>query len=909
MKNKKWSLSKLSFLNAVFTTVIISIVFIGITIYEYNEYYTQKIVEVKKAYILKNKALLKEEVSSEIRRINNIVSDFHHSIVSILDDRIETVKNIYLSNTKLHPNIKEKKLISHFFKTLDLLSYKNTKGYVYIFDKNADILYHKNKNLINTNFYNNNFFGKDVLALIKKATDYGTSNGNYTFIDSEGNKKNLYTHIKKVGDIYIAASVYIEEIETEFQQSVLNGLRYKRFGVEQYGYFWIIDGKNTMIFHPLQEELVNQNLTHYKTEKGVFIFKKINDLLAQNSETFVKYNWKIPNKNKYGDKISFIKKVGIWDWRMGAGFYFKDLKQSIKHEEELLKKSFIHFMSRAIIIIFLLSIIILFFAWTISQRFKKVEENQVKHLNLLEQYKMILDKSTIVSKTDTKGRILEVNKLFEEISGFSKKELIGKPHNIIRHPATPKDVFEEMWKIIKRGDIWQGLLRNQCKDKSKSYYNRVTIVPIKDENKNIVEYISAATNVTEIVEQQDKIENLFLTDSLTSLGSRIKLLDVIAESETKNTIALIDIDRFTEINDTYGNKIGDIILREVADNIYEFSQFFDLSVFRIHADVFAVYSEKYAINEFERLIEKLIEEISSKKYYGKYADVNLSFTAGLAHGDCEIMACADMALKNAKKNKKNLVIYDAENSMLDEFEGNFLWMKKLNTAIQDDRIVPFYQPIYNFKTKKIEKYEVLMRYIDEDGTEVSPVNFLEVAKKTKLYPQLTKRIVNKAANYFKDYREVEFSINLTLEDLLNQDTMSYIYSTIKQHKLFKNLVIEIVESEELVSFEHVEEVLKKFKNKGVKIAIDDFGAGYSNYNYLLKLDVDYIKIDGSIINNILKSQATVDIVSSIVDFSQKSGIKTIGEFVSNEELASKIEHLNVDFAQGYFYGKPMKDIS
>ncbi len=909
MKINEWPLSKLSFINTVFTTIIISVAFMGISIYAYNDYYNKKVIDTKKSYILKNKALLKKEVASKVKQINNMVTDFNYSLISILDNRIETAENIYLSNKKLHPNMKENRLTSHFFHTLELLSYKNTKGYIYIFDKDGNILYHHaNKKLVGQNLFNNTIFNTNLLNLITKAIDNGSANGNYVFTNEQGIEDRLYTQIKRVNDIYIAASVYMDEIEDKLKKVIFRGIESQRFGVDSYGYFWIANNKNQMIFHPHQPELINKNLANLQTKEGIYIFKRMNELLKSKDETYIEYDWKIPNLQTYGQKISFVKEVGVWDWRIGAGFYFKDLEESLKKEDRELKKSFYDAVFHTSVIVIILTIIILFFAWNISRRFKKVEEDQVRHFNLLEQYKMILDKSTIVSKTNQGGRITYVNSFFEKVSGYSKEEVIGKPHNIIRHPSTPKEVFEQMWKVIKKGDIWQGLLKNQCKDKSKSYYNRVTIAPIKDENDNILEYISASTDITEIVEQKDKLENIFLTDSLTSLGSRIKLLDIIAESETNGIIALIDIDRFTEVNDMYGNKVGDNILKEVANNIFTFSQEHEVLVFRIHADVFAVYSESYELEKFEKLMKKLVKVISTKKYHSSQADVSLNFTAGIAGGDCEIMACADMALKSAKKNKEALVVYDENNSMLNEFEGNLVWMKKLNTALEENRIVPFYQPIYNFETQKIEKYEVLMRYIEKDGTEVSPFAFLEIAKKTKLYPLLTRKIVKRAVHYFKDHKDIEFSINLTLEDLLNQDTMGYIYAVVQQYKLFKSLVIEIVESEELVSFEHVEEVLQKFKKKGVKIAIDDFGAGYSNYNYLLKLDVDYIKIDGSIIKNILGNQATVDIVSSIVDFSKKSGIKTIGEFVSNEELSDKIKDLKVDYAQGYFYGKPMKTI-
>ncbi len=908
MKKLKLPLSKLSFIVSIFTIIAITFTLIGIATYEYKSYYTSKIEEIKKAYREKNEAILKEEVTFEIKRINNLVADFYYSIFSVIDNRIETVENIFNSNKKTHGIASDIFLQKHFYEVLDSLTYNSTKGFLYIFDKDGKILYHHyDKKLVGKNILKSNFLGDDAKSILSKAIALDYAYGSYK-IEEKGNELKIYTHIKKIDDFYIASCVYVEVLEAELQKSIFKALSQRRFGLDGHGYFWIINSSYKMIFHPIQPELIDVSLENFTTKKGVKLFANIQSMLKDKDETFIEYDWEIPETDEVTRKISFVKKVGKWDWILGAGFYFKDLEYMLEKEKKQVEDFFKALAIKVATILLVLFTILITISLYISKKFEGIEYMQRKYLNLLEQYKKILDMSTIVSKTDSKGRITEVNELFEKVSGYSKEEVIGKAHRIVRHPSTPKETFEDMWKVITTGNIWQGVLKNQCKDKDKSYINQVMIFPMKNEDDEIMEYISASIDITEVIEQKDKIENLFLTDSLTGLGSRIKLLDTISKCTKDSFVCLVDIDRFTEINDMYGNQVGDEILKEVAKNIFNYSRAYDMYIFRMYADVFAVYSSKSTLSEFESFIQGLLASLSTKNYHTMYPDFSLSFTAGVAYGDNEIMVCADMALKSAKKNKKSIVVYDESNSIINEFSDNLLWMKKLNKAIQENRIVPFYQPIYNLKTEKIEKYEVLMRYIETDGTEVSPFKFLDIAKKTKIYPELTISVVEQAVNYFKDKRHLFFSINLTLEDLLNHGTMNYIYSILKQHQLFENIIFEIVESEELASFEQVEDVLARFKTEGVKIAIDDFGSGYSNYNYLLKLHVDYIKIDGSIVQTLAVKKSTVDLVSSIVDFAQKSNIKTIAEFVSDEMIDKIVRELHVDCAQGYHYGKPAKNI-
>ena len=265
-----------------------------------------------------------------------------------------------------------------------------------------------------------------------------------------------------------------------------------------------------------------------------------------------------------------------------------------------------------------------------------------------------------------------------------------------------------------------------------------------------------------------------------------------------------------------------------------------------------------------------------------------------------------MALKIAKRNSENIIIFSENISLNKEYQNNIYWTKKIKTAIQDDNFIPVYQPIINNKTKQIEKYESLVRLKDEDKL-ISPYFFLDISKKTKQYSTITKTMIEKSFKRFKD-NDLEFSVNLTIEDILNEDIKNYIYSMLNKYNIGSRVVFEIVESESIENFDAVSNFITKIKSFDCKIAIDDFGTGYSNFVYLMKLNADYIKIDGSLIKEINTNEQAQIVVSTIVDFAKKMGIKTIAEFVENEAILNKIIELDIDYSQGYFFSEPKIDI-
>lgn len=527
-----------------------------------------------------------------------------------------------------------------------------------------------------------------------------------------------------------------------------------------------------------------------------------------------------------------------------------------------------------------------------------------KTVKLLDEYKRAIDESNIVSKSNLKGTITYVNDKFCKVTGYSEDEVLGKPHSIVRHPDNSKEIFKDLWKSIQSKKTWKHILKNRKKN-GDYYYVDITILPILDERGDIFEYIAIRHDVTELMDKKEELERIANSDSLTKVGNRFKLINDI-ENFKEPMLAIIDIDRFSEINDFYGDNIGDSLLIVFTDKVNSLIEK-DYFLYRVHGDEFAILTDSSDKNRFINSIEKLIDGVKKNQIEFSNKSFSLQVTASISfESKNRLISTAHMAIKFAKRNRKYLVIYSDSLELNREYENNIDWTNRIKKALKEDRIVPFFQPIYNNKTKKIDKYEALVRLIEEDGKVISPFFFLDIAKRSKQYIDITKRVIDKSCRAFKD-SDLEFSINLTVEDILNSELIEYLKNKIKEYKVNSRVVFELVESEGIENFSKVREFIEMAKNCGCKVAIDDFGTGYSNFEYLLKLNTDYIKIDGSMIQNIDKDRDSFEIVKIIVDFAKKRNLKTVAEFVSSQEVFDIVNSLEIDYSQGYYISEP-KDV-
>lgn len=525
----------------------------------------------------------------------------------------------------------------------------------------------------------------------------------------------------------------------------------------------------------------------------------------------------------------------------------------------------------------------------------------IKSNSLSEQYKRAVDLSSIVSKTDPQGIITYVNQRFINISGYTEEELIGKSHNIVSNPDTPRAVFKNMWETISAKKIWKGVVTNRAKEGS-LYTVSAIVMPILDDNGEVFEYISIRQDITELLNQR-KIINRQITDELTKLPNRVKLLEDLNKSEYPN-LAIFNLNNFRDINELYGYKIGDKVLIQTAKNIQDLLKHATCRLYKLPSDEFAILADTANdIFYFQEMIIMIVNHLKSLELSINDFQINVNITTGIAHSKEDILIHADNALQDARKLKKPYLIFDDTNKCKDTINKNLSWHNKIKKAIQENRVVPYFQPVYNMRTNKIEKYEALVRLIDDNGEIISPYFFLDIAKKYFQYEHITKIMIRNTFEYFKD-KPYEFSINLSIEDIVNQDMVNFIVSNIKNFEEPHRIIFEITESEGIENYTEVEQFVNEVRKYNCKIAIDDFGTGYSNFEHILKLNIDYLKIDGSLIKNINTSRESMLVVETILIFAKKLGVATITEFVSSKEIYEIVKNLGADFIQGYYIGKP-----
>ncbi|MFY4742716.1 EAL domain-containing protein [Aliarcobacter butzleri] len=551
-------------------------------------------------------------------------------------------------------------------------------------------------------------------------------------------------------------------------------------------------------------------------------------------------------------------------------------------------------------ILFLLILLLLIFFILKLKEFKKLK----KENHILKQYNEATKDSNIISTADLKGNITYVNDKFCEVSLYTYEEVLGKPHSIVRGEEDD-EIFQQLWETIKNKKVWYGVLKNKKKN-GDFYWVDINIRPILNEKNEIIEYIAIRHEITDLVLKTEELKRNLRLDSLTNIGNRYKLIEDVSKS-VNPCISILDIVSFSDVNDFFGYKTGDNVLKIVARKIEELLiDKENYRVYRDHSDTFCIVAQNEDRDKFIKNIDEISKTIAKVPIVIKSRELYVQLSYVFSFESKENLLETANIIKRYSHANKNIIIYDKALELEKDYEKNIFWTLKIKKALDEDKIVPYFQPIYNLKTSKIEKYEALVRLIDGNNV-ISPYYFLDISKKSKQYLQLTKTMIQKTFDYFRD-KDFEFSINLTFEDIKSEYIASFIIELLKEYKIGHRVVFEIVESEEIDNFRKINEFFVTIREYSCKIAIDDFGSGYSNFEYLAKLNVDYIKIDGSLIKDILINKSSQNIVSMLVNFAKGQKVKTIAEFVSNKDILNKVRELGIDYVQGYYIKEPIASI-
>jgi len=400
-----------------------------------------------------------------------------------------------------------------------------------------------------------------------------------------------------------------------------------------------------------------------------------------------------------------------------------------------------------------------------------------------------------------------------------------------------------------------------------------------------------------------EIHRQAITDELTGFMNRYALSQRLQKGDN-HSILLLNVDNFDSVNITYGYSIGDELLKKIASFLNEEIPK-NATLYRVSADEFVfLYTEEMPHKDVEDFASQIKERASRELFVIDDIHIKFSFTMVLAQSSFDLLKKAHIALKETRDLGKNRFGIYTDNSPIELRQTKIQhYMMILRSAIEKSQIVPYYQAIYNNKTKKVEKFECLAR-LEHDGKIYNPIDFIEIAEVTGMLHSITKIIAQKAFQAFSD-TDYSFSINISEKDLNLNYLVPFLPNLAHKHKIDPSrVVIEVLEGISADGAEQSLNQLMELKKYGFLLAIDDFGAQNSNFERVHKLEVDFIKIDGSFIKNIATDETSYKVSKTITDFSKSVGAKVIAEFVHNEDVYNKVLELGIEYSQGYYFSQP-----
>ncbi len=528
----------------------------------------------------------------------------------------------------------------------------------------------------------------------------------------------------------------------------------------------------------------------------------------------------------------------------------------------------------------------------------------------------------IVFTTDIKGDIEYVNPMFESVTGWSKHEVIGKNPRILASGLTTKAQYKELWDTILAGKIFRYAFQNKKKN-GQLYWANGLISPIKNRAGGITHFLAIQEDITEKKKAEERVEYLAVYDELTGLYNRVrfmeltdKWIDDAKSSDRRSALLLIDIDEFKSINAIYGHNIGDEFLRHAAGLLKNSMEDIHREGVLAHlgGDEFAVFitdiGEKDAVN---------IAEVVRRKIEGLYfTPLTTRFTASIGialypeHGAAvrELLSRADIAMYRAKASGRNRChLYQPEDHDLEKIHSRLREKELIQNALNQDRFEPWFQPILDLKGNKIHHCEALARMRGEDGAILLPGAFIDTAEIFGLVGAIDRIIIEKTmrlqAAMSSQGSSLSFGMNLSGKDLEDGEILFFMRDKIRETGADPGrLIFEITETAAIHDMDKAVKFIKALKSIGCHFSLDDFGVGFTSFIYLREMGVDYIKIDGSFIKRLHKDENDRLFVKAIVDVAKGMGIKTVAEFVENEEIIELLRNIGVDYAQGYAIGKP-----
>jgi diguanylate cyclase (GGDEF)-like protein len=426
-------------------------------------------------------------------------------------------------------------------------------------------------------------------------------------------------------------------------------------------------------------------------------------------------------------------------------------------------------------------------------------------------------------------------------------------------------------------------------------------------------------------------------DALTGLMNRAFFENYLAQmiTETQETSAnhllcYLNLDRFKVINETCGHLAGDKFLQDISSILKKRIRKTDI-IARLGGDEFGIILQNCSLDESHCIIEALLEEINKSRFswgensFSMTVSTGLAVICGTTENHTKLISVAKSACDTAKQKGRNRYhIYQENDTDLVAQRGEIQWIPRINKALEENKFVLYKQPIVSLKnplnyasSEAVRTCEILIRLLDTTGKMIFPGDFIPAAEKYSLMPMIDRWVIHSLFEHLSSKNNFGlcsiscqdsfdlYMINLSGASLNDEEFLDFVEEQLALYQIDpKLLCFEITETIAISNISRTIHLIQRLKDLGCYFALDDFGSGMSSFGYLKSLPVDFVKIDGMFIKDVVQQGVAREIVEAINRIAHVMNIKTIAEYVEDEEIYTQLQHLNVDFAQGYGIARP-----
>ncbi len=519
--------------------------------------------------------------------------------------------------------------------------------------------------------------------------------------------------------------------------------------------------------------------------------------------------------------------------------------------------------------------------------------------------------------------IIYTNPAFLEMFGYTPAEMLGKHISMLNAPEdlSAEENLRLLASELSNNGKWRGEVRNIKKDGT-VFWCSVNLSTFNHSEYGEV-WVSVYSDTTDrrLIEERLKYQACF--DPLTGLINRRefehraeRLISTTERTPRGHALCFLDLDQFKVVNDTCGHSAGDELLKQIGQILQNNVRRSD-TLARLGGDEFGVLMEQCSLGQAQRTAEVLLKQVEDFQFSWEGQSFRIGVSIGLVPINdttgnlVDLLKQADASCYVAKDLGRNRVhIYHPEDIELAQRYGEMQWATRINRALEDNLFTLYAQSIESLDENSERHYELLVRMIDEEGNTIPPGAFLPAAERYNLINKLDAWVVNRAITLIaanpRFFASIHFfSINLSGHSLTNDEFLESVIAEIKERKIdARKICFEITETAAISNLTAAGSFISSLRKLGCSFALDDFGSGVSSFGYLKNLSVDYLKIDGMFVKDMVDDPIDYAMVKSINDIGHVIGMKTIAEFVENDSIKEQLKEIGVDFAQGYGIEKP-----